>query len=137
MQRCLPAQACALNSAWCLTQVPYVAAERKGKVEDEEYLEAEASCLTAGSRCEVEGGRRGVVQFVGKCDGLPLGYWVGVQVRQGTRSGAEHIGKHWGEVCAAGYDSSDSACMREVIFAWGLWGRVYGLMADGAECGSE
>jgi hypothetical protein len=62
-------------------QVPHVASERKEKVEDEEYMEAEASSIAVGSRCEVEGGRRGAVRFVGKCSGLPLGYWVGVQVR--------------------------------------------------------
>lgn len=85
------------------SQVPYVPSEKKGKVEDEEHLEAAASSLTVGSRCEVEGGRRGVVQFVGKCEGLPLGYWAGVQYD-------EPVGKNDGSVkgkryfeCPPGY----------------------------------
>lgn len=31
----------------------------------------------------MEGGRRGVVRYVGRVEGLPLGWWVGVQVRAG------------------------------------------------------
>ncbi|GAB4819103.1 hypothetical protein N2152v2_006149 [Parachlorella kessleri] len=83
--------------------VPYVAPTRKEKVDDEEFMEAEASVLQAGSRCEVEGGRRGAVRYVGKCPGLPLGYWVGVQYD-------EPVGKNDGSVkgkryfdCPQGY----------------------------------
>lgn len=72
-------------------QVPYEPQERKGKVEDEEFMEAEASGIQVGARCEVEGGRRGAVRFVGKCPGLPLGYWVGVQVS--CRCGASWWGR--------------------------------------------
>jgi hypothetical protein len=47
---------------------------------DDDFQEAEAAAVSVGSRCEVEGGKRGVVQYVGRVKGLPLGYWVGVQV---------------------------------------------------------
>ncbi len=43
----------------------------------------EAAAIEVGARCEVEGGRRGVVRYVGRVEGLPLGWWVGVQVRAG------------------------------------------------------
>ena len=65
-------------AAPCTAQVPY---EPKPKVEDEEFQAAEAAAAEVGARCEVEGGKRGVVRYVGKCEGLPLGHWVGVQVR--------------------------------------------------------
>lgn len=47
---------------------------------DENTQAAEAAAINQGARCEVEGGRRGVVRYVGRVEGLPLGYWVGVQV---------------------------------------------------------
>jgi len=54
--------------------------EYKEPISDEEYLAAEAQSVTVGSRCEVyPGGKRGQVMYVGKVEGIPLGYWVGVQ----------------------------------------------------------
>ena len=76
------------------------------KTDDEEHMAAEASVVEVGARCEVEspeGRKRGVVRFVGKCEGLPLGYWVGVQYD-------EPVGKNDGSVkgrrffeCPQGY----------------------------------
>jgi len=49
------------------------------KVHDPEYLVEEAADVSEGCRCEVEGGKRGVVRYVGKVEGLPVGWWVGVE----------------------------------------------------------
>lgn len=88
--------------------VPYMlpAGDAQGKVEDEEYMAAEALAVSMGGRCEVltsEGSKRGTVKYVGKCEGLPLGYWVGIQYD-------EPIGKNDGSVkgrrffeCPSGY----------------------------------
>ncbi|CAL8462895.1 g2429 [Coccomyxa elongata] len=86
--------------------IPYVAPPKKEMVEDEEYQAAEASKLSVGSRCEINpGGKRGCIRYVGKCEGLPPGYWVGVQLD-------EPVGKNDGNVkgrryfeCALGYGS--------------------------------
>ncbi|KAL4452171.1 hypothetical protein ABPG75_007833 [Micractinium tetrahymenae] len=51
----------------------------------------EATAVEVGARCEVEGGRRGVVQYVGRVESLPLGWWVGVQYD-------EPVGKNDGSV---------------------------------------
>lgn len=48
---------------------------------DDGFQEDLARAIEVGSRCEVQGGKRGEVQYVGRCQGLPLGYWVGVKVR--------------------------------------------------------
>lgn len=67
--------------------------EYKEPISDEEYLAAEAQSVTVGSRCEVyPGGKRGQVMYVGKVEGIPLGYWVGVQYD-------EPVGKNDGELC--------------------------------------
>ena len=65
-----------------------------------------AGLLQVGARCEVtsaEGGKRGTVRYVGKCEGLPLGWWVGVEYD-------EPVGRNDGCVkgrrlfeCAPGY----------------------------------
>lgn len=78
----------------------------KEKVDDEEHMAAEAAALEVGSRCEVasaEGSKRGTVRYVGKCEGLPLGWWAGVQYD-------EPIGRNDGSVkgrrffdCPPGY----------------------------------
>jgi tubulin-folding cofactor B len=74
---------------------PYEPTPPKPKVEDEDFQKEEAETIQIGSRCEVtspEGGKRGVVKFVGKnCQGLPLGWWVGVQYD-------EPVGKNDGSV---------------------------------------
>ncbi len=58
----------------------------KVKVDDDDYMAEEAASVEVGARCEVEGGRRGEVMYVGKCEGLK-GFWVGVKV--GKQSGGE------------------------------------------------
>eukprot|EP00951_Prasinocladus_malaysianus_P047272 scaffold649683_cov45-Prasinocladus_malaysianus.AAC.1 len=51
------------------------------KVEDPEYMVEEASSISVGDRCQTyPGEKRGEVKFVGKIDGLPAGWWVGVQL---------------------------------------------------------
>ena len=85
--------------------VPYVPLEKK-KAEDGDFQSEEASGIELDARCEVssaEGGKRGVVKYVGRCEGLPLGWWVGVQYD-------EPVGKNDGTVkgrkyfdCPAGY----------------------------------
>lgn len=85
---------------------PYVPPASKGKVEDEEHMHEEVMMIEVGSRCEVEsaeGSKRGAVRYVGKCKGLPLGYWIGVQYD-------EPVGKNDGSVkgkkffeCPQGY----------------------------------
>lgn len=81
-------------------------AASRGKTDDEEHMAEEARGIEMGARCEVasvEGSKRGVVRYVGKCEGLPLGYWVGVQYD-------EPVGKNDGSVkgkryfeCGPGY----------------------------------
>jgi tubulin-folding cofactor B len=40
----------------------------------------DAAKIEVGSRCEVNpGAKRGVVKFVGRCEALPPGFWIGVQ----------------------------------------------------------
>lgn len=56
-------------------------------MEDDDHQAAEAVAIKVGSRCEVEGGKRGVVRYIGRCEGLPKGWWVGVQVIKGWRRG--------------------------------------------------
>ena len=51
----------------------------KEKVTDEELMGDLAAAVKVGDRCEVSGGRRGEVAFVGKVAELPLGWWVGVR----------------------------------------------------------
>lgn len=63
--------------------VPYQPpAAPASKVDDADHMAEEAQSLTVGARCEVataEGTKRGVIKYIGKCDGLPLGWWVGIQ----------------------------------------------------------
>lgn len=74
------------------------------KVSDPDFMKEEASSLSAGQRCSVDpGDRRGEVKFVGRVEGLPLGYWVGVHYD-------EPLGKNDGSVkgkkvfeCPPGY----------------------------------
>jgi tubulin-folding cofactor B len=88
-------------------------AEKRGEVwvpktviEDEEHMAEEAKGVAVGARCEVNpGGKRGLVQFVGKVGGLPKGWWVGVRFD-------EPVGKNDGSAkgvsyfdCPKGYGS--------------------------------
>lgn len=62
------------------------------KVEDPDFMKAEAEGMAVGMRCSCEpGDRRGEVKFVGTVDGLPLGWWIGVQYD-------EPLGKNDGSV---------------------------------------
>lgn len=79
----------------------------KAKIEDEDLMAEEAKGIEVGMRCEVTpGAKRGEVKFVGKdVQGLPLGWWVGVQFD-------EPLGKNDGTVkgvryfeCMDGYGS--------------------------------
>ena len=87
--------------------VPYVPPpSAKAVADDDDHQAAEAAVIEVGSRCEVassEGGKRGVVRYVGRCEGLPLGWWVGVEYD-------EPVGKNDGSVkgkryfeCSASY----------------------------------
>lgn len=76
--RCLPAPRTCRCAAAQAPQAGPPPAQRAPA--DEDHQAEEAARIEAGARCEVEGGRRGVVRYVGRVDGLPLGYWVGVQV---------------------------------------------------------
>ena len=70
----------AKDPTWCLEKAM---AERRGEtwvpkqtIEDDEHQSLEASAIVdqVGNRCEVNpGGKRGVVMFVGKVEGLPKG----------------------------------------------------------------
>lgn len=62
------------------------------KIEDPDFMKAEAEAVQVGMRCSCEpGDRRGEVMFVGKVEELPLGYWVGVKYD-------EPLGKNDGSV---------------------------------------
>ena len=72
--------------------MPHAAPAPKDKVTDPEHLAPEAENITMGHRCKVSPGeKRGEVKYVGKIDGLPLGYWVGVHFD-------EPVGKNDGSV---------------------------------------
>ncbi len=73
----------------------------RGEEFDDEYQAEEASHIVQGERCEVmtqEGSKRGVIRYVGRCDGLPKGYWVGVEYD-------EPVGKNDGQVKGTRYFS--------------------------------
>jgi len=66
--------------------------EIKESVTDPEFQAEAAKGISVGSRCEVyPGSKRGEIMYVGKVDGLPLGYWVGVKYD-------EPIGKNNGTI---------------------------------------
>jgi len=71
-------------------------AHTRAKVEDENYMEQEAASIKVGDRCQVAGGRRGDVAFVGRVPELPLGFWVGVKYD-------EPVGKNDGSVKGVRY----------------------------------
>lgn len=60
------------------------------KITDEDYMKDLADAISVGQRCEVAGGRRGEVMYVGKCD-HGCGYWIGVKYD-------EPVGKNDGSV---------------------------------------
>lgn len=72
--------------------VPYDPPAQKEKVTDEDHMAEEAQRVEVDARCQVSPGeKRGTVKFVGKVQGLPLGFWVGVQFD-------EPVGKNDGSV---------------------------------------
>ena len=91
----------AKDPTWCLEKAM---AEKRGEtrvpkrtIEDDEHQAEEAAAIVdqVGNRCEVNpGGKRGVVKFVGKVEGLPKGWWVGVAFD-------EPVGKNDGAVRSA------------------------------------
>jgi tubulin-folding cofactor B len=80
---------------WCVEKEM---AKRRGeewvapkKVDDPEHMAEEAAAMSVGDRCETyPGGNRGEVKYVGKIEGLPAGWWVGVLLD-------EPLGKNDGE----------------------------------------
>ncbi|KAG2428306.1 hypothetical protein HXX76_010454 [Chlamydomonas incerta] len=73
----------AKDPQWCLEKEM---AKRRGeewvppvKIEDPDHMSDLAAAIQPGARCSVDpGDRRGEVKFVGRVEGLPLGFWVGV-----------------------------------------------------------
>jgi len=59
--------------------------EVKESIADPEHQAEVAQGIAVGNRCEVyPGSKRGEVMYVGKVEGLPLGYWVGVKYDEPT-----------------------------------------------------
>eukprot|EP00297_Palpitomonas_bilix_P011230 CAMPEP_0113899418 /NCGR_PEP_ID=MMETSP0780_2-20120614/20014_1 /TAXON_ID=652834 /ORGANISM="Palpitomonas bilix" /LENGTH=272 /DNA_ID=CAMNT_0000891571 /DNA_START=184 /DNA_END=1002 /DNA_ORIENTATION=- /assembly_acc=CAM_ASM_000599 len=70
-------------------------------INDPEFQKDEAEAIAVGKRCQVyPGDRRGEVMYVGKVEGLPLGYWVGVKYD-------EPVGKNDGSVRGQRYFECD------------------------------
>ena len=102
----------AKDPTWCLEKAM---AEKRGEtwvpkkvIEDDEHMAEEAAPMLdqIGNRCEVNpGGKRGEVAFVGKVEGLPKGWWIGVVFDEpvGKNDGSAK-GKRYFE-CADGYGS--------------------------------
>ena len=62
------------------------------EITDDEHLSEMAATMKVGDRCEViVGGKRGVVQYVGKIPQIKPGWWIGVQYD-------EPVGKNDGTV---------------------------------------
>ena len=60
----------------CVRGLAGMNAHTRAKAEDPHYLQEEAAAIKVGDRCQVAGGRRGEVMFVGQVPELPLGFWV-------------------------------------------------------------
>jgi len=70
----------------------FVPEPMKERVTDEEHMADLAAPMKVGDRCEVTvGGKRGLVQYVGKIPQIAPGWWVGVQYD-------EPVGKNDGTV---------------------------------------
>lgn len=69
------------------------------KITDDDFQGDEARAISVGDRCEVSGGRRGEVAYVGKVEGLPKGWWIGIRYD-------EPVGKGDGTVAGKRYFES-------------------------------
>ena len=80
--------------------ISYNAEEKEKVTYDDDYQAEEASHVQVDGRCEVvtqEGSKRGVVRYVGTAlQGLPKGYWVGIEYD-------EPVGKNDGRVKGVRY----------------------------------
>lgn len=67
--------------------------------EKDDYMKELAAQISVGQRCEVDAGeKRGEVAFVGRVEGLPAGFWIGVRFD-------EPVGKNNGSVNGVVYFS--------------------------------
>ncbi|KAK3287702.1 hypothetical protein CYMTET_4799 [Cymbomonas tetramitiformis] len=91
---------------WCIEKemakkrgVEYVPREVQS---DPNFMQDLAHIMSVGQRCEVQpGAKRGEIKYVGQAkEGLPLGYWIGVQYD-------EPVGKNDGSVKGARYFECD------------------------------
>jgi tubulin-folding cofactor B len=67
-----------------------IAARKAAADAQREKLEQAASAVAVGDRCEIVGGNRGTVRFVGDIPELKPGVWVGIELD-------EPVGRHSGE----------------------------------------
>lgn len=68
----------------------------KEAITDDDYMADLVEPMKVGDRCEVSGGRRGEVKYIGKCPELQPGFWVGVAYD-------EPVGKNDGSVKGTRY----------------------------------
>lgn len=108
--RAFKAKKIAADPTWTLekemaSRNPAAAAELAAKEAnriDDTYGQAEAAGIATGNRCEIAGGRRGVVMYVGRIPEMPIGWWVGVKLD-------EPLGKNDGSVKGTRYFTCDSS----------------------------
>lgn len=88
---------CLCPALRCVTVAEKELAQRRGvdveaskpRAEGPDYMREEAAGMSVGMRCSCEpGDRRGLVRHVGPVEGLPPGWWVGVQYDEVMRSRA-------------------------------------------------
>jgi hypothetical protein len=81
LRRALPRPHCCCRSRRLAHLTPLRALHPPARqVEDPDHMRQEAEAMSVGVRCAVDPGeRRGEVAFVGRVEGLPLGWWVGVR----------------------------------------------------------
>uniref|UniRef100_A0A1D2ABR8 CAP-Gly domain-containing protein n=1 Tax=Auxenochlorella protothecoides TaxID=3075 RepID=A0A1D2ABR8_AUXPR len=77
----------------------------QGPAPDDSFQEEPAAGIAVGTRCEVQGGRRGTVRFVGRCPSLPAGFWIGVEYDEPVGKNDGSARGHRCFTCAPGYGS--------------------------------